>query len=144
MTVHQDDLIHLLNQTVRWMNQKVNVALQPYGLYHSQWSILYCVHKFNTLTQKEIATYLSVEAPTITRTVKKLMDNDWIIREKGQDKRANQIYLTEKTKAEIAQISESITAVYDEVLASLTGEQHKQLRDILLKLMREVCCYKWM
>ena len=138
MTVHQDDLIHLLNQTVRWMNQKINVALQPYGLYHSQWSILYCVHKFNTLTQKEIATYLNVEAPTITRTVKKLMDNDWIIREKGQDKRANQIYLTEKTKAEIAQISESITAVHDEVLASLTGEQHKQLRDILLKLMREV------
>src|SRR5699024_1428434 len=137
-TVHQDELIHLLNQTVRWMNQKVNVALQPYGLYHSQWSILYCVHKFNTLTQKEIATYLNVEVPTITRTVKKLMDNDWIIREKGQNKRENQIYLIKKKKPEIEQYSENITVVIVEVLPSLKEEQHKKQGEIWLKLMEKL------
>lgn len=138
MTVYNDDLIHLLNQTVRRINQKLNEALQPYGLYHSQWSILYCIHKFGTLTQKEIAEYLNVEAPTITRTVKKLMDNGWIVREKGQDKRANQIYLTAKSKKEMDNISQSITIVHDEVLASFADEQHKQLREILLKMMKEV------
>src|SRR5699024_2660908 len=138
MTVYNDDLIHLLNQTVRLIKQKLNEALQPYGVYHSQWSILYCIHKFGTLTQKEIAEYLNVEAPTITRTVKKLMDNGWIVREKGQDKRANQIYLTAKSKKEMDNISQSITIVHDEVLASFADEQHKQLREILLKMMKEV------
>lgn len=47
-------LIHQINQCARLITKKANERLEPFGLYSSQWSILYCLKTIRPMTQKEI------------------------------------------------------------------------------------------
>lgn len=70
-------LMHLLNQRVRLINKNLNEHIQVHGLYGAQWSIMYYLYKNGAKTQKEITDYFLVNAPTITRTVKRMEENGW-------------------------------------------------------------------
>jgi len=91
-------IIHQLNQSTRMVAKKTNEQLEAYGLYGSQWSILYCLHTYGPMTQKDIWTYLHVEAPTVTRTVSRLEKNGWVERIQGDDKREKVVKMTEEAK----------------------------------------------
>lgn len=47
-------LIHQINQSARLIAKKANEQLEPFGLYSSQWSVLYCLRTIAPMTQKEI------------------------------------------------------------------------------------------
>lgn len=82
-------LIHQINQSARLIAKKANEQLEPFYFYSSQWSVLYCLRTIGPMTQKEIWSYLNVEAPTVTRTIKRLEENGWVQRRQGEDKREN-------------------------------------------------------
>jgi len=131
------NLIHLLNQTVRLLNKRANETLNQFGLYHSQWSILYCLKRHGQMTQKGISHYLNVEAPTVTRTIQKLEANGWVCRSKGEDRRQNMIELSEKAVSYMEKVEREIAAYEDVQLARLTEEEKLQLESILNKMMKE-------
>lgn len=89
------ECLHQIHQSARLLSKKANEALVAYDLYMSQWTVLFCLDTFYSKTQKDIWTYLNVEAPTITRTVTRLEANGWVKRVQGKDKRENLIVMTD-------------------------------------------------
>lgn len=133
-----DNTLHLLNQAVRLLNKRTNETLQEFGLFHSQWSILYCLDNRGELTQTEISRYLNVERPTVTRTIRKLEENGWIERSKGADKRENLISLSETAEAKMPSIRDKIQSFEVEQLDGIKGEELATVHKILKKIMKEV------
>jgi len=133
MTLHQE-IFHLLNQHTRYFAKELNNRLTDHDLYASQWSIIFCLHRFGPMTQTEIWKYLNVEAPTITRTLTRMEKSGWIIRKQGEDKRERVIELSDIAKEKFTTIRKAIDQFETEMLGNLTEKEKEQLRNLLLKL----------
>ncbi|UOR10899.1 MarR family winged helix-turn-helix transcriptional regulator [Halobacillus amylolyticus] len=134
MNFSNHHLLHLLNQQVRTLNKQVNERLKVHGLFLSQWSILYCLYKKGPMTQTSIWQYLNVEAPTVTRTITRLVEKGWVTREKGSDKRERIIEISNEAHAKVAELVEIIRTYEDEILIGLSAKEEEQLRLLLRKL----------
>lgn len=87
---------HELNRIARKFTKELNADLSPAGLFSSQWGIILCLKKIGPATQQEISQYLCVEAPTITRTLTRLEEMGWVVRQAGADRRQRQVSLSAK------------------------------------------------
>ena len=87
---------HKVNQLARSFTKKLNEQIAPLGLYSSQWAIVVYLYEKKQCTQIELSQYLTVEAPTITRTLARMEEMGWVTREYGNNKREKHIKLTEK------------------------------------------------
>ncbi|ANU26558.1 MarR family winged helix-turn-helix transcriptional regulator [Planococcus versutus] len=127
-------LFHEVHQKSRLSIKEVNEALKAFGLYSSQWSILFCLKQFGSMTQKEIWQYLSVEAPTITRTIARLEDSGWICRQEGKDKRQRIVYLSHFAEQKMPEIEYKIQQVERALVSGLTDTEQEQLLVLLKKI----------
>ncbi|QGQ48431.1 MarR family winged helix-turn-helix transcriptional regulator [Metabacillus sediminilitoris] len=127
-------LFHMLYQKTRLMTKEQNDHIQKHGLYSSQWSILFCLKINGPMTQSDIWRYLSVEAPTITRTIVKLEDSGWVKRTQGSDKRERLVSLTDKAIENFPSIELDVRAFEQKMLASLSKEEQENLFHLLTKL----------
>jgi MarR family transcriptional regulator, transcriptional regulator for hemolysin len=127
-------IIHELHQSTRFLSKVINKRLQDYGIFQSQWSILFCIKEFGPMSQTDIWKYLNVEAPTVTRTITKLEKNGWVLREKGEDHREKIVVLTEKAKQEIPKIEETVEALEEQLLQELSITEREQLVGLLKKI----------
>ena len=130
----QSLLFHEIHQKSRLSIKEVNEALKTFNLYSSQWSILFCLKKFGSMTQKEIWQYLNVEAPTITRTVARLEESGWIERKEGTDKRERIVYLSERAEKMVPKIEKRILEVEENLVSPLAEEEQAQLIALLKKI----------
>ena len=126
--------MHLLNQRVRLINKNLNERIQVHGLYGAQWSIMYYLYKNGAKTQKEITDYFLVNAPTITRTVKRMEENGWVNRVPGNDRREKYIELTKMALNKYKEIEKTVSLHEDEMLAKLTDDERKTLYNLLQKI----------
>src|SRR5699024_8105534 len=125
------DIFHLLQQKRRHIKKRMDTGLKKHQLYASQWPILFCLDKFGPMTQTDIQTYLNVEAPTITRTLKRMEQNGWIIRKQGIDKRERVITVTKEVNASISTIINDVGAMEDELLRHFSDSEKKTLLVLL-------------
>ncbi|ABS75692.1 MULTISPECIES: MarR family winged helix-turn-helix transcriptional regulator [Bacillus] len=124
-------LIHQINQCARLITKKANERLEPFGLYSSQWSILYCLKTIGPMTQKEIWSYLNVEAPTVTRTIKRLEENGWIQREQGEDKREKLVVLTKEAELKYDSINQEMLKFEEDMLADFQDGDKEAFSEFL-------------
>lgn len=124
-------LIHQINQCARLVTKKANERLEPFGLYSSQWSILYCLKTIGPMTQKEIWSYLNVEAPTVTRTIKRLEENGWIQREQGEDKREKLVVLTKEAELKYNSINQEMLKFEEDMLADFQDGDKEAFSEFL-------------
>ena len=127
-------LFHEIHQRSRLSVKEVNETLKEFNLYSSQWSILFCLKQFGEMTQTEIWQYLNVEAPTVTRTLTKLEQSDWIVRLQGKDKRERIVQLSKGAEKIVPEIEKRILAVESELVSSLSEEEQEQLIQLLKKI----------
>lgn len=132
--ISNQDVVHALNQRARYISKSLNIVLKEHGLFSSQWSILFCLHQFGPMTQTEIWTYLSVEAPTVTRTITKMEKNGWIIRRQGEDKRERIIALTDEAQDKFASIKKAVNDMENEILGNFTADEKVGLYNLLNKI----------
>jgi len=132
--VSNQELMHLLNQRKRLLEKEMNLFLKKHDLFTSQWSILFCIHRFGAMSQTDIWKYLNVEAPTVTRTLAKMEKNGWIKRQSGDDKRERIIELTEETKGKFPVIKQTVDEIESELLVNLTTKEKNQLYYLLNKM----------
>jgi len=130
-------IIHELFQTVRFLQKELNEELKKHDLFHSQWSILFCIKNNGPMAISAISKYFNVEAPTISRTVTRLEQLDWVERSDGEDKREKIVHLTERGQWAINEISNSVVHFEDEVINRITEKEQETLRRILAKLTIE-------
>ncbi|SFL34397.1 DNA-binding transcriptional regulator, MarR family [Gracilibacillus orientalis] len=130
-------LLHLYNQKLRLFQNELNITLKKFGLFHSQWTILYTLYQKGKMTQTEIWQYLKVEAPTITRTLVRLEKNGWIERKVGTDKRERVVTLTEKAESTYLDIIEAVKQTEEMFLNQLSKQEKIALQQLLEKLSIE-------
>ena len=127
-------LFHEIHQKSRLSVKEVNEALKEFKLYSSQWSILFCLEQFGSMTQKEIWQYLNVEAPTVTRTLMRLEESGWVVRKEGVDKRERIVQLSEHATEVVPEIEKRIQEVEENLVSSLSEEEQKLLIELLRKI----------
>ncbi|GLB59943.1 MarR family winged helix-turn-helix transcriptional regulator [Cytobacillus sp. NCCP-133] len=136
MYLNQSELFHSINQFTRHFSKVLNESLVPLGLYAAQWSIIYRLKTGGPSTQKELSSYLGVEAPTMTRTLARLEKSGWITRTAGQDKREKKISLTDKAIKEYDNWLHAVRSSESHVLKNITQEDIDTMIQFMSK-MRE-------
>lgn len=129
-------LFHEIHQKSRLSIKEVNETLKEFDLYSSQWSILFCLNQFGSMTQTEIWQYLNVEAPTVTRTIVRLEKSGWIIRHEGKDKRERIVQLSPYAERQIPAIQSRIRQTEESLVSKLSNEEKDQLLALLKKIGR--------
>lgn len=127
-------LVHELFQKTRFLTKQINKTLEKYGLFASQWSVLYCIDRHEEMTLTEIWKYLNVEAPTITRTVNRLEQLGWVQTSAGLDRREKIVRLSDKAIVELPKIKDAIAAFEKNAVLHLTEEEQA----LLMKLLRKI------
>ncbi|KON89793.1 MarR family transcriptional regulator [Sporosarcina globispora] len=136
MQPNQSELFHSINQFTRHFSKLLNESLVPLGLYTAQWTIIYRLKTGGPSTQKELSSYLGVEAPTMTRTLARLEKSGWITRTAGKDKREKLIELTEAAIREYDNWLAAVRSSESSVLRYITEEEISTMIRLMAK-MRE-------
>jgi DNA-binding MarR family transcriptional regulator len=127
----QHDLIHTLHQLSRQLMNRVNDVLKQHGLYHAQWSVIYTLKTKGSLTQKQLCEYLAVEAPPLTRTIQRLVKQDYVQQIQGQDKREKHIVLTEKALKEFPIWEKAVLELNKSLLQQMPAASQNELFELL-------------
>ncbi|MEK4229133.1 MarR family winged helix-turn-helix transcriptional regulator [Solibacillus sp. FSL H8-0538] len=127
-------LFHVFFQQNRYLVNRLNDTLHKHELFNSQWTILFLLHENGPMSLTSIWKYLNVEAPTVTRTVARLENLGWVIREQGTDKREKIVHLTEQALTRFPQVEASIVGFEQEMSKNLSDEEQQQLIDLLCKM----------
>lgn len=75
-----------------------------------------------------------VEAPTVTRTLRRMEDNDWVVREEGEDKRQRLVRLSSRGEAALPTIKRSMQQMEAALLCNLNQQEKEQLYHLLGKI----------
>ena len=90
----------MLAETSRAWRALMDQRLRHLGLSQAKWLALLHIYRGGTdMTQKELASRLGVEGPTLTALLDRLMRDDYILRrESPTDRRSKTVHLTPKAK----------------------------------------------
>lgn len=94
--MNQSQFFQQTMQFTRLFRKRLNEEINKVGLYYSQWSIVYFLKQNGSATLVEISEHLTVEKPTVTRTVKRLEEHRVIEEVPTEDKREKRIQLSTK------------------------------------------------
>lgn len=126
MTKHQE-LFHQLFQTSRVFAKCLNEELSELGIYSSQWTIIYCLKRSGPATQAELCQYLNVEAPTMTRTITRLVKAGWVSKTSGRNNREKLIELTEAAHLTYPLWEKTVSKFEESVLKGILEQDIKNL-----------------
>lgn len=84
-----------IRQASRIVTQMYDQALKPSGLKITQFGILRLLSAYPGLTTGDMAQALVMDSTTLTRTLKIIQDNNWIVAQPGEDRRERHWNLTE-------------------------------------------------
>lgn len=126
---------HNVNQLARSFTKKLNEKISPLGLYSSQWGIVVYLHKKKQCTQIELSKYLGVEAPTITRTLRRMEEMGFVFRTEGKNKREKNIELTEKAKEQFYKWYEAAKSIEVEAMNNISDDELEIFNKVLEKMM---------
>lgn len=85
---------HKVNQLARMFMKRFNEGLEHSGLYSAQWAFVLRLYEQGSSTQKELSEYLTIEPPTVTRTLARMEEAGWVIKEEGTDRRERRVRLS--------------------------------------------------
>ncbi|MFJ7977822.1 MarR family winged helix-turn-helix transcriptional regulator [Peribacillus sp. NPDC096379] len=125
---------HQYLQISRLFTKKLNEQLLQYGLFHSQWSIVYFLKTKGPSTLVEIGEYLNVEKPTITRTVQRLNEGGFIQQVPGKDRRVKRIQLTEAGEEVYTSCREAVTEFEYKVMDGISEQEKEEVFQTLTKI----------
>jgi DNA-binding MarR family transcriptional regulator len=83
-----------LRQFMRRMSQFYDAELVQAGLKTTQYSLLSYVDKLGPVRPGELAAGLKMDASTLTRNLRPLVDAGWVVVEAGDDARSRLVSLT--------------------------------------------------
>ncbi|WP_342603199.1 MarR family transcriptional regulator [Peribacillus sp. FSL E2-0159] len=107
----------------RPFENNLNIQLGKHDLHRAQWSILYYLTNYGSATLVELATYQSVEKPTITRTIARLEELGYVEHVPSKDKREKRMRLTELGKKVYSEVRVTIDHYEQDILKGITEEE---------------------
>jgi MarR family transcriptional regulator for hemolysin len=135
----QDNFGALLAETARAWRNKLDQRLRPLGLSQAKWFTLLQLGRHGEgKTQKELATLLGIEGPTLVGLLDRLAHDGWIERrEADYDRRAKTVYLQPKARELLRDINEIASSLRQELLSDITPEEMEIATRVLLKIKKQ-------
>ena len=100
MHAFEEDLNYQFIQLLKKHRQRAEEDLSKLGLHVSQELVLFVLYQEDGLSQTELAARLSVELPTLTKTVQRMERVGLLVRQvDGKDTRISRVYLTAEGRA---------------------------------------------
>jgi len=120
----------------RLCREVVTIAVEPLGLTQSRWTALMHINMLQEgVTQLALAHSLSIEMPSLTRTIKQLEEQLLITRCVDEnDKRSKRIYFTEQGRTILHSLKEKITDVKNQLYNGLSNEQLDAMAYSLIRI----------
>ncbi|PLT36046.1 MarR family winged helix-turn-helix transcriptional regulator [Bacillus sp. V5-8f] len=118
----------------RPFENRLNMELSKHDLYRAQWSILYYLANFGSATLVELSNYLSVEKPTVTRTITRLEELGYVQHVPGKDRREKRMELTEVGKKIHQEVRVTIDEFEQDILKGISEEEQLEA----IRIMKEI------
>ncbi len=130
------DVLAALGATVRTLRARLDRELRAEGLRLGQYQVLSILWEEDGLTPRELSNRLSVEMPTVTRTVQRMVRDGLVQREDHpSDARSVYIRLTEKGNALRPMIRQLLDRETARILQGFSEEDRLQFVSLLERML---------
>lgn len=132
-----DGFLSRINLVSRRLRSEAQRRLVRHGVHSGQESILGCLWERDGLTPGEIAARISVEAPTVTRAVRRMTDAGLVrVDADREDGRRVRVWLTRRGDALRRTVPEVTRGLEADALTLLSEDERVQLLDMLDRIDR--------
>ncbi|OCA89154.1 MarR family transcriptional regulator [Bacillus wudalianchiensis] len=122
----------------RPFENRLNILLGEHGLYRAQWTVLYYLANFGPSTPVELANYQSVEKPTMTRTIHRLKELEYLETIPTKDKREKKMQLTALGKKVYEDVRVSIDEFEQDILEGISEEEQLKAIQIMKAIQQNI------
>ena len=127
-----DHVAFLLSDVTRQMRRRFDERARTSGATGTQWRTLKILERFEGINQGQLADRLEVEPITACRMIDRLEESGLVERRRDPgDRRAWQIFLTEKSRPVLAELHITAAAMIEELLQGLSTRQREELNTTL-------------
>ena len=130
-----DSIGFLINDTARLFRRMFDGNIRELGMTSLQWRAVARLHREPGMRQSELADLLEVEPITLSRMIDRLADSGMVCRKPDpNDRRAWNLYLTDKAQPLMAQLQHEADQVQELALTGIDEEE----RAVLARLVERV------
>lgn len=129
------EFFHQFVLLYRSFEHHLNDVLSIYGLYRAQWSILHYLTNNGSATLVELAHYLRVEKPTITRTIARLEKIGYLSHVPGKDRREKRVEMSASGAALYVEVRKAVDLLEEGILSGIPDD-HQLETTRIMKQMR--------
>ena len=130
-----DSLGFLISDVSRLMRRRFDERARALGATRAQWRTLTTLSRNEGLNQGALADLLEVEPITLCRMIDRLEDSGLVERRRDPgDRRAWQLFLTEKSKPVLAELKSTADELIEQVLTGMS----QPVRDALAASMHQM------
>ena len=127
-----DSVGFLLNDTARLYRRTLDGMLRDLGMTSLQWRTVARLKREPGMRQSELADLLEVEPITLSRMIDRLADSGMVCRKPDpNDRRAWNLYLTDKTDGLIRQLEVEARRVEDLAFTGLSEDERQMLAGLV-------------
>ena len=140
--LYPDKDIVAISTIYRKINMWKNEKAEPYGLTAAQVPIVILVCKEDGMSQNDVVEQMALEKSVVAKTGGKLISSGYLIRKTNpQDKRAYNLFPTEKAKKIYPTLVQQGQECMSLLTAGLTKEEKEQFSVLLYKLLNNSFSY---
>jgi DNA-binding MarR family transcriptional regulator len=131
-----ENFAFLLVDVTRQMRRRFDERARSSGATGTQWRTLKILERFEGVNQGQLAEMLEVEPITACRMIDRLEESGLVERRRDPgDRRAWQIFLTEKSRPVLAELHVTAAGMIEDLLQGLSNRQREELM-AMLNVMR--------
>ncbi|WP_259472598.1 MarR family winged helix-turn-helix transcriptional regulator [Clostridium estertheticum] len=138
----KEDIMHLLklnNQILRSTQVHLDKMLKEYHLSSGSYPYLLMLRGNEGISQNKISEEVGCDKAMSARTITKLIDIGYIVRNKDEDdSRAYKLYLTQKAKVIIPKVLYKIHKLVELITKDLNDEEKRTTINSLSKVLNSV------
>ncbi|MCB2361769.1 MarR family winged helix-turn-helix transcriptional regulator [Clostridium estertheticum] len=138
----KEDIMHLLklnNQILRSTQVHLDKMLKEYDLSSGSYPYLLMLRGNEGISQNKISEEIGCDKAMSARTITKLIDLGYIVRNKDEDdSRAYKLYLTQKAKVIIPKVLDKIHKLVELITKDLNEEEKSTTINSLSKVLNSI------
>lgn len=125
----------LLSDTARLLRRRFDERARQHGATRAQWKALLGISRHEGINQGGLAELLEVEPITLCRLVDRMQEAGLVERRRDpRDRRAWQLYLTDKAHPVLEQLHATAAELMDQALHTIPETQIDMMTDLLNRI----------
>lgn len=125
-------------RSARLLSDEINKILEQHQLNYSLWQVMYISNETQGITSNEIAQYLKISKPSITKRVHALVALNILELSESDDKREKKLHLSTEGIKTFNQCSQAIDQYEKLLLSTFDAEGLTQTTQMLSSILHKL------